>query len=212
MQIVPVSYSNYYSNQNRVRTAATPVNFQGGKLGFIPVATETFKTDAAKKMYPKIRRIFQMIGNSGSVKDAKILNEPTHYYSPEKHKFVDSTADVVLSISKNSGVTNMTLSRKHPDPKQSTLMLNAFFDNNGQMTKGIMPQECMTFERKGTNIRRIYCNGSLYLPDGKNEKNWIHAGGHLTPAERISDSGNNSRSGVYEMFMELARLRTSVLK
>lgn len=208
MQIMPVSYGYY---QTRC-TSKNNVSFSGGKQELIPVAVETFKTDSARKMYPKIRGIFRMIGNCGGVKEAAIFSEPTHYYSFEKHGFVDSRADVLLSISKNTGVTNMTLSKQYADTQKRMLLMDVFFDNEGKMIKGSLPSERMEFERKGVNVRRMKCNGNLYLPVAGKEKVWEHSGTHLTSNDCVATVENNSRGGAFEIFMELARLKTSVLK
>ena len=137
MQIMPVSYNTFYSNRSSAKPVS-PVGFQGGAKDLIPVAVDTFSTESAKKMYPKISRLFQMLGKNGSVKDAPILAEPTHYYNSAKHGFVDSKAEVLLTISKNSGGNNVILSRRYADTQKRTLMMNAFFDNEGQMIKGTL--------------------------------------------------------------------------
>ena len=95
MQIAPIGFS--VVNPNRKTLGSTSVNFGSGKHQLVPIVTDSFKKETSKKIYSKIQRYLQMIGDNGSFKNAKILNEKHNPKYPESHYLLDSEADVFLS-------------------------------------------------------------------------------------------------------------------
>lgn len=201
MQITPISYNTYNLNQMKSRNISnvSKVNFYGVKQKLIPVNTDSFKTETAKKIYAKIQKYLQLVGREGSIKNVKIINENTTNYE----------SDILLSINKTLNNSKLRLSQKYNGDSSDITLLEANFNKDGQMILGDLPSENLHFERTNPNIRRITDNEYTYLPIGKSDKDWDANGKRIKNIVPVMDYADD---GAYEIFMELARLNTSILK
>lgn len=213
MKIAPVTFRvcNYNQTEPKNSFGFSKVNFQAVKPELIPVLTDSFKTETAKKLYTKIQKFLKLIGDSGSIKDVKILSEEGIYYNHRINNEFYSKADIFLSINKNIDTSNLYLLQKYPENPKGVILLDATFNKAGQMVKGYFPPEYLYFERncaKGANVRRMgYCNSdSKLLPIGGNDREW-----HGWLPNRVLNH-DNSTAGAYEIFIEFARLYTSIFK
>ena len=121
-------------------------------------------------------------------------------------------ADVCLSITKNDRNSTIKLYHKFLNSKKNdALILNASLDKNGQMFKGEFFPENLVFERDGKNIRRMYSNfkGDKYIPVGDNDREWWRYLGKSKPSSE--ELIEESEKGAFEIFIELARLKTSIV-
>lgn len=197
MQITPVSFN--YNNYNQMKLSnVSSINFQGLPQKLIPVDSNSFSTEFAPKLYSKMKKYFHVIGSEGSIKNVKILNGNYETYEP----------DVFLSINKNPNKSKIRLSLKYNGKGDFTL-LDAIFNKDGQMVLGELPDDSLHFERSNRNIRRLVHNNCTYLPVGKSDKDWDANGRRIRSNLPID---NCVKDGAYEIFMELARLNTSILK
>ena len=209
IQRVQINYSNY-NKQNILNNAE--INFSGAKQKLVPISSDSFKSESAKKLYSKIQRYFQTIGESGSVKDVKLMNEKLReFHSDYPYMFNNVDADVCLSINKGDRNSNIKLYHKYQNAqKKDVPIFNATIDKNGQMFVGEFFPKNLMFERNGKNIRRMYSNFSedKYLPIGNSDKEWSCLGKPKLSSERLI---YDSEKGAFEIFIELARLKTSIL-
>lgn len=201
MQINPISYS--CSNSNKIKSKnVSEVNFLGAKQKLISVNTDSFRTKEAKKIYDKIQGYLKLL-KEGSIKNVKILHENRN----GKECYVLRESDILLSINRSSDNFKLRLSKKYNDHSESTL-LEANFDKNGQMFSGYDFERQLHFERTNSNLRRMSSMGNTYLPVGQNDKEWQSNGSTINTIPLIDCVSD----GVYEIFIELARLHTSILK
>lgn len=201
MQITPICYRAYNLNQPSTKNVST-INFNGAKSKFIPVNTDSFNSETAKKLYSQIQKYIQIIGREGNIKNVKIMNENTNSVLPYK-------SDVLLSIDRTADNLKLKLSQKFKGDTSDFTILEANFDKNGQMISGFLPDKSLKFERTNRNIRRINDNESTFMPVGGNDKDWNVYGKRI---DNITYLKNSVENGVYEIFMELSRLNTSILK
>ncbi len=110
---------------------------------------------------------------------------------------------------------HLTLTRKDSDIKRSYLLLDAVFDKSGQMINGKFPFKNLTFERQGAkNIRRMKDSENQYLSVAGNDREWDCFGTRITSSCSCirSADDDNAVGGAFELFMEFARLHTSIFK
>lgn len=207
---------NYYDKQNYAKKQNilnnSNISFQSGNAKLAAISADSFKSECAKKIYSKIQRYFQIIGNGGSVKDVKLLHEKIHDFSSKPPYVFNVDADVCLSITKNDRNSTIKLYHKFLNSKKNdALILNASLDKNGQMFKGEFFPENLVFERDGKNIRRMYSNfkGDKYIPVGDNDREWWSYLGKSKPSSE--ELIEESEKGAFEIFIELARLKTSIV-
>lgn len=203
MRINPISYS--YNNLNKIKSKnASEVNFHGAKQKLISVNTDSFRTENAKKIYSKIQKYLKLLNKEGSIKNVKILHENRN----GKELYVLRESDILLSINRSPDNFKLKLSQKYDDYSHESTLLEANFDKNGQMFLGDYFETQLHFERTNSNIRRMTSQGETYFPVGQNDKEWrsnVRTIGTTSLIDCASD-------GVYEIFLELARLYTSILK
>ena len=215
VQRVQNNYINKPVNYDRKQNISNMQNisFQGGKQQLIAIAGDSFKSESAKKLYSKIKRYFQLIGKSGSIKDTKLLHEKTHYFSTKYPYMIDAEADVCLSINKGEKNSKIKLYHKYTDSsKNDDLILEATLDRNGQMVNGQFLPESLFFERSNRNLRRIYSDfGKTYFPVGENDREWNYLGDKIPSANSPIYQYDDSVQGAFEIFIELARLNTSIM-
>ena len=201
---------NYISNNNSV-------SFHGAKDVLVPVAAESFYTESAKKMYSKIQKYLKMLGDSGKIENVKILSETSNYYTQET-RYLQSFAsgsDVFLSINKSKDNAALTLSRQFSINNQTSdkqLLFNATFDKDGQMVEATFPIEGLRFNRWGNNRRHITRDDEIFTPINGNDKAWNYYGKRLASNSYIVHAKDNSTCGAFEIFLELARLKTSLYR
>jgi len=202
--------TNYNKRQNIFYNSS--ISFQSRKPQLITISPDSFKSENAKKIYSKILKYYQLIGKEGSIKDVKLLHEKINDFSSKPPFIYYVDADVCLSINKNDRNSNIKLYHKYQNTKkQDALILNAILDKNGQMFRGEFFPENLVFERDGKNVRRMYSNfsGDNYLPVGNNDREWSCLGKPKPSAEELIE---DSEKGAFEIFIELARLKTSIMK
>ena len=192
-----------------------PVSFKSIRKPLVAVSEDAFNSTTAKKLYSKMRKYLQLIGDDGRVENVRVLNETSHYYDSRARVLdgFDSEADIFMSISKNKEAANLSLSRKYKDSvKEAFVIFNADFNKDGQMIYGKFPSEGLRFERNINNVRRIYRDKKIYLPQSGNDKAWEHAGRELLAGDYRVFANDDSTKGAFEIFLELARLFTSIYK
>jgi hypothetical protein len=212
MQIQKVQ-NNFNRKQNisNVRN----INFQAGKSQLVAVSSDSFKSECAKKLYSKIQRYFQLIGESGSIKDKKILQEKASVCLSKPPYIIEVDADVCLSINKGERNSTIKLYHKYSDSKyKDATILEATLDKNGQMFSGrFLPVKTLNFERDKRNTRRMFSHytGITYMPVGGNDKDWSCL--DTSGSRKLSSHGlvDESEKGAFEIFLELARLKTSIV-
>lgn len=217
MQIRPLSYSEYYPHKLMLKSMpkVSDVNFTGGKQMLIAVKTEDFQTEAAKKLFKTIHSCFQRIGNNGNISDLKILSEELEFYNKRTARYkvekFTTKVDTMLAIQKDPKKATLRLYRRYPNNKQHCV-LEAQLDENGQMINGRYQFGHLRFERtngNSNNLRRMFCDDHPMLPHGDNDREWGITAEILPVLHRY---GDNSTRGMYEIFLELARLHTSLYK
>ena len=183
----------------------------------IPISTDNFNGETAKKLYQKIHKYVKLAGENGSVKDAKIMSEEG-YDLGRKTKFsqLKKSADVVLSVNRVDGDLHIALGRNNKDKSREFMLFDAIFDKNGQMKEGMFPLEKMTFNRYGNNTRRLKKQETCFLPVAENDREWLSTSGlRISPSSSENlwyVNEDNAVGGAFEVFLELARLHTSILK
>lgn len=211
--IMQVNFNSVSMFKQNYTTQRTPHTSFRAKPPLTAISTESFNSETAKKLYLKIKKYFQLIGDVGKVENVKILSENGHYYG-NYARYLDgfnTDADIFMSISKNKEAANLTLNRKYSDPsKDRCILLSATFDKDGQMTDGRFPLEGLRYERTGANVRRIRRDKKIYLPVKGNDKAWEFSGRELLAGNNRVCANDDSTKGAFELFIEMARLRTSI--
>lgn len=210
MKIMPASPYTLNFNQK-----IHNINFKAGKSQLIPVEINSFKTETAKKLYLKIRKYFLLIGDNGSIKNANIMHfvvpdEKLNYFSRKI-----SGTDTLLSINRKSDVSTMHIVQKYPNSFiPDTTIMYATFDKNAQMISGQFLSGGLSFERSKGNIRRMQRgpNRNIYMPVGGNDREWDFGGYRIPSTNSTILMDDDPFSGMFEIFIELARLKTSLLK
>lgn len=210
MQVNVINGYNYLKNNVNQATAGKyhAVNFSGGKQQLVAVAKEDFKTENAKKLYSTIQNWFKRIGNSGNINDVKIISEKLEFYDTKTMTRSLTDVDTLMSIRKDLNNAHLKLYRVYPGNDKSCV-LSADFDKDGQMVKGNYSISNLKFERTNQNTRRLSYGGyygRTFLPHGDNDREWG------LPAELTPGLAENSTSGLFEIFIELARLHTTLYK
>lgn len=183
MLISSIKYNSYNRNQTNKRNVLTLQNVNFfGAKKLQPIDTNAFKTDGAKILYAKIKRYLQIIGNAGSVKDIPL----TKY------------GDVFLSIDKGIDKTKINIAAKN-----DISLVKANFNKDGQMIVGDMGE--FHFERTNKNKRTLATSYGTYKPHGYNDKEW----GMPDSLLRLAGCEDNP---IFEVFLELTRLYTSIFK
>ena len=161
-----------------------------------------------------MRKYFQLIGDNGRIENVKVLNESGRYYENmgQYPSGFNSQAEIFLSIYKNHETSNVILHRKYDAPFDGYIIFNANFDKNGQMVYGKLPPDGLTFERNHCNARKIYRDKKIDLPVSGNDKLWECAGRDLISGNSRTFTNDDSTKGAFEIFIELARLKTSINK
>ena len=222
MQVQKIHYTcNNITNSSKNKNTSSfyNVSFEGGKQKLISISTDSFKFECAKKIYSKMQKYLKLIGNSGSIENIKVMSDKwTYTYTLiDVFKHLGEEADLLLSINKKPDKTHINLSRKLPDKQMKMTVLDAIFDKNGQMINGSFTPEHLQFERNGANVRRMIRKGKQYLPVGTNDKEWDFLGQRVGSNikedfvyNRTILEEDNSVGGTFEIFLELARLKTSI--
>ncbi len=195
MQILAINKNNYNTNNLKTlnKTNSKSTSFGTRKMTLEPVDVNSFKSDITKIIYNKIQKYTKLLGQEGSVKDVKVFKDEDF---------------IRLSINKTSNNTKITLYDKELESQnKSSAILEANLDNCGQMILGILPNDNLWFERtKTTNVRRIHDRFNTYLPAGYNDREWSLS------VKSYAPKTDNVYHSAFEIFMQLARLNTSVLK
>ena len=182
--------------------------------GLVSITKDSFSRETAKKLYSGISKYIKVAGKNGSFKEVRLMTEQgvDKPCAPALAK----GADIVFSLDRAGENMHLTLTRKNIDKSQNDILFDALVNKEGQMVEGRYPLEHMTFVRRGANVRRIRKSKSQFLPIAGNDREWACNGSRIS-----STSGNNlwyageednAISGAFEIFMEMARLHTSVLK
>lgn len=210
MQIKPISSnkSYFYEKSHKSASYASMVNFNGGKQSLVAISTNDFKTNTAKKLYSAIHKFFQIVGDSGNIEEVKILSENLEFYNKYKTEKFTTNVDTLMSIQKNVDKAILKLYRQYPSKKKHCVF-EAEFDKDGKMVQGQYNIAHLKFERGNDNIRRIKLGDTTLLPHGYNDREW-GLDPRILPA--LHRSGDNSTRGMYEIFIELARLYTTMYK
>ena len=195
-----------------VKTKPISSNSDGSQK-LIPISLDTFKRDSAKTLYSKIRQYVNLIGQNGTIdKEFRIMSEKSSI--PDSNYFLNKDADVFMTIKRADKDLHINLTRRTVDKSNNMVLLEATLNKDGQMINGRYPLHHLTFERYGANVRRMKKYGEQYLPIAENDREWDFCGKRLTgsPSDIRSINGDDCVGGAFEVFMELARLHTSVLK
>lgn len=209
MQVQRIQSGYNYSKQNVYNGQS--IGFQGGKQQLIPISADSFKSEYTKKLYSKIQKYFQLIGDSGNIKEVILLHEKKHCGIYKMPYIIDVDADVCLSLNKGDRNSNLKLYHKFSDGQRNDeIMFDITLDKNGQMIQGqIFLPQAISFVRDKRNVRRMYSTNisNSYLPVGGNDKEWSSLS-----KERLSSHNliNDSEKSAFEIFIELARLKTSI--
>lgn len=213
IQRVQSNYNNRFTNFNRNQNISSTNNigFQGGKQQLVAISADSFKSESAKKLYTKIQRYFKLIGDYGSIKDTKLFSETINDFMYKPPFMTKVEADVCLSINKGDKNSNIKLYHKYSNIKKNDdVIFEATLDKNGQMISGhFLPADNLVFERDKRNTRRMRSNfsGDTFLPVGGNDREWSCLGGKKPSSELLIEE---SEQGAYEIFLELARLKTAI--
>lgn len=208
VQRIQSSYNNY-NKRNIYNTSS--IGFKGGKQQLISISADSFSSEYTKKLYSKIQKYFKLIGNSGNLKEVKLLHEKKQCCTSKMPYIIDVDADVCLSVNKGDRNSNLKLYHKFSDVKKNDeLIFDVTLDKNGQMIQGQFIPEPLSFVREKGNVRRMYSayRGDSYLPVGGNDREWSCLGRkNLSSTTLIDDSDKSA----FEIFIELARLKTSIM-
>ena len=219
IQKIHYNYNNIVnSGKNQNTSSFYNVSFEGGKQKLISISTDSFKFESTKKIYSKIQKYLKLIGNEGSIENIKVMSDKWSYtFTLTDVKNLGEEADLLLSINKKSDKAHINLSRKFSDKQKKMTVLEALFDKNGQMINGSFFPEHLQFERNGANVRRMIRKGKQYLPVGTNDKEWDFLGQRVGSNikedfvyNRTVLEEDNSAGGAFEIFLEFARLKTSI--
>lgn len=187
-----------------------------GNEKLVPISANSFKRETSKKLYSKIHQYVKLIGHNGSLtKDVKIMSVKGSGDSKQAGTYSSNNdADIMLSLKRKGKLLHLILSRKEIKSDKNHLLLEAIFNEDGQMINGRFPYKNLTFERYGANIRRIKCYDKQYTPVADNDREWDCAGRRISGSceyiNRAED--DNSVGGAFELFIEFARLYTSIFK
>ena len=209
MQVQTInSINGYYHKKQNINSG---INFQGGKQQLIAISPDSFSSEYTKKLFSKIQTYFKRIGESGSIKEAKLLHEKKRCCISQEPYIIDVDADICLSVNKGDRNSNIKLYHKFSDGNRNDeLMFDLTLDKNGQMIRGQFLPETLSFERDNKNIRRMYSGlrGDSYLPIGGNDREWSCLGRKNLSSTTLIDQSDKS---AFEIFIELARLKTSIM-
>ena len=222
---VPAIQNRYNNYNKRNIYNGSGVSFQGGKQKLIAISADSFSSEYTKNLCSKIQNYFRLIGESGNIKEVKLLHEKKRCSIPKEPYIIDVDADICLSINRGDRNSNIKLYHKFSDGKSNDeLMFDVTLDKNGQMIRGQFFPDALSFERDGKNVRRMYssCRGDSYLPVGDNDREWSCLGKDNLPSLilRYRTIGVNknaliliddSEKSAFEIFIELARLKTSII-
>lgn len=209
MQIQKIQNSYNYNKRNIYNGSS--IGFHGGKQQLITISSDSFGSEYTKKLYSKIQKYFQMIGDSGNIKEVKLLHEKKQCCISKMPYIIDVDADICLSVNKRDSNSNLKLYHKFSDGKRrDEFMLNVTLDKNGQMIHGQFFPETLSFVREKGNIRRMYSafRGDSYLPVGGDDKEWSCLGKENLSSHTLIDDSDKS---AFEIFIELARLKTAII-
>ena len=181
----------------------------------VPVQIKDFKRETAQKLYSKIQQYMRLIGHNGSInREFKIMSEKgRNPHNPISTSILDDNADIYLSMKRKDNNLHLCLTRKNTEDKKSQILFDGTFNKDGQMINGRFPYKNLTFERYGANVRRMKNNENQYLPIAGNDREWDCYGARV---RTFSESGylndDNSIEAAFELFIEFARLHTSIIK
>lgn len=176
----------------------------------VKISTDSFKRESAKQMYSGIRKYVRLAGENGSISNAKIMTE----IGKHDNKTLDKGTDILLSVDRRDNKTHLVLGRRHSD-KSSDTLFDALFNKDGQMIEGRHPIEHLSFERRGANVRRMKKHNTQFMPIAGNDREWDYNGLRIsgTNSDNLWYSGEDDAvGGAFEIFIEFARLYTSILK
>ena len=150
VQRVQSSYNNY-NKRNIYNTSS--IGFKGGKQQLISITADSFSSEYTKKLYSKIQKYFKLIGDSGNLKEVKLLHEKKHYRISKMPYIIDVDSDVCLSVNKGDRNSNLKLYHKFSDVKKNDeLIFDITLDKNGQMIQGQFIPEHLSFVRDKGNV------------------------------------------------------------
>lgn len=183
----------------------------------IPISADSFTGETTKKLFKKIQKYVKLAGLNGSIKDAKIMSEEGYSAGRDStYSQIKKSADIVLSVNRIDGDLHLTLGRNNLDNSRNFTLFDVLFDKNGQMKEGKLPLERISFNRYGANVRRLKKQGMQFLPVGENDREWSNTAGTIISPSSDSNiwysKEDNAVGGAFEIFMELARLHTSIFK
>ena len=212
--------SNKYENNNLINNQKplkntsdiVNINFQGGQK-LIPITKDSLKKKTAQKLYYEIKKYIKLIGENGSVKDVKLpgLSEKA-IANVSQYDYFSNDADIFLTINRNDKNTSIQVTRKFVGHSKGIVLLNAAFDKNGQMIQGSFPLENISFVRQKPNIRRMIQRGQQFSPIDGNDREWDCLGRRIPSDLTCMTYYDDSAGGAFELFIEFARLYTSIFK
>ena len=212
-KVTPKTTETYNKAEKETPKTTGVKNNNSQKL--IPISTDSFKKEAAKEMFSQIRKYVKAVGNNGALnKEIKIMSDEGHF-DPGSHYYLKKKADVFLNINRdkeNNILLNIT--RKTVDKTDTHTLLEAAINKDGQMIKGRYPYNNLTFERYGSNLRRMKKNNTQYMPISGNDREWEWHNCRLSGScadGRREATDNNSVGAAFEVFIELARLYTKII-
>ena len=213
IQKIQNNYINNSVNYSRKQNISNiqSIGFQGGKQRLISISANSFHSEYTQKLYSKIQKYFQLIGNSGNIKEVKLLHEKKHYHISKMPYITDVDADVCLSVNKGDRNSNLKLYHRFTDGnKKNEFIFDVTLDQNGQMIQGQFFPQTVSFVRDKGNVRRMYSatRGDSYLPVGSNDREWSCLGKENLSSHTLID---DSEKSAFEIFIELARLKTSIM-
>jgi len=210
MKVNQISHNEFNINKSRFENASnvSAVNFYGIKQPLTAIAVEDFKTESAKKLFARIHKYCQLAKNGGDMKDIKILSEELKFYNRKTMEKFTTTVDTLMSIRSDSDKALLKLYRMYPS-KDKHCILEAQLDEHGQMVRGFYQYGHLQFERNKDNVRRIRSDERTLLPHGDNDREW---GLTIEILPILHQDSDNSSRGTFEIFIELARLYTTLYK
>ncbi len=182
-------------------------NKNGSRIEFIPINEDSLCTKTGVKLLKKIKLYLQRIGKEGKVPEVTVHTETERLFD---NGFYDVDSKTLLSMNKGANTTHLCLTKKYSNETNSSVLLDAIFDKNGQMEKGRCPSHGLSFERGGRNIRRMKRHNDNYMPISGNDREWDCCGNRLPSVTKSNKDDANA--GCYELFLEFARLYTSIFK
>lgn len=211
-KIQNVSSKKFTNVENRHNVSKIHnINFQANAQRLTALSADSFKSESAKLIFLKVQKYYKLLGEYGNIKDVKILHEKLHSLSSRQPCENNVEADLCLEISKMERNSNLKLYHQYINSKKkNVVVLDATFNKNGQMINGaFLPAENLLFERSNNNARQMYSNfhKAFYSPNRNRGKDWLYLGSALSSDKLIEES----EKGVFEIFLELAKLRTSII-